>query len=189
MTKQEIDYDVLKNGFKRIAEQNVSPSIGSTLAKVAFGGIFGTNKSLVPMPYPYPEPILLKLVGAAAKQIIEKFFSDPASFSDDDLKNIEHLIQEGRRQGLEEMEIRISKDLGAKIELSVNLPVENVPIGTSLNLERKNNGDYAIHVKFGNISHKDETEALQGYHNLLKDGILTKEEFEKKKTEILRTNQ
>lgn len=175
MKTKIIDYDELKSGMNKLKRKKTAP--------MGAGPVKGL---LVPSLLPIPSPNILDLLlGKVVTEIIKSFFNEPADFSDNDLENIEHLINEGRRQGLEELDIKISKDLGSKIGLSVGLPIE-VPIGVNLNLDKNNKGEYIINVKFKDISYKDEAEALKRYSELHKDGILTDEEFALKKKEILR---
>lgn len=178
MMKETINYDDLKNACLKTKK---SGGTGS-LTKGLFGGMIrgGLSSTLRPM---YPDPLSALLIA-----LINKWFSNSANFSEDDRENIEHLIREGRRQGLEQMEIQISKDLGQKIGLSGKLPIENIPIGVSIEVDQKKNGSYVINVKFQPQSHCEDVEAIKQYAKLRQEGIISDEEFEKKKKAILNTH-
>ena len=175
--KESVNYDDLRKISRKMEEQGGS-SLAGTLANRVMKGILPFGGLLPPSPLPDPTLMVLKVLFA-------KFFSDPVDFSDDDTENIEHLIQEGRRQGLEEMEIHVSKDLGGKMGLSANVPIEGVPVGVSANVEKKNNGDYVIHVKFRAVNHAEDLNALKSYAELRDNGTITEKEFKQKKREIL----
>jgi hypothetical protein len=175
--KENVNYDDLRDFYQTMEEQGGSSWAG-TMAKTALKAIL-PGSGLLPIPR-WPDPTT-----ALLKALFDKFFSDPVDFSDDDAENIEHLIEEGRRQGLEEMEIRVSKDLGGKMGLSANVPLEGVPVGVTANVEKKNNGDYIIHVKFRPKTHLEDVQAIKEYEKLFKDGTITKKQLEKKKKDIL----
>lgn len=185
MTKEIIDYDELKAGFEKIRAKEKSKQKGLKGVRRSANRLAPTT-TMFPWPYPYPgDDIFSDIIKKALKYVMDKFFPKPADFGEDDLKNIEHLIQMGRLQGLEEMEIRVSKDLGSKIELSSKLPIENIPLGTSLTLQKNNKGDYVIHVRYESVKHLRDLDALRQYDELRKQGIISEEDFERKKKQIL----
>lgn len=133
--------------------------------------------------------LVIKVQGIASiaiSKLITAFFPDPAEFSDDDLENIEHLIEEGRKQGLEKLDITINKDLGSSFEVSAGIPIDGAAHNAKIELKKTNKGDYVIKVDYKEISYTAEVEAPQKYAQLNKDGIITDEEFKNKKKEILR---
>ena len=118
-----------------------------------------------------------------AEKIVEIIFEDnskhSSSITEEDSKHISQLIAKGREQGLEELEIKISKDLGTKLEASATLPIE-VPINASASLDKKTNGEYSIKVKYAPIKASEGDEKvkfLRELHKLHEDGILTDAEY------------
>lgn len=179
MKKEVINYDDMRAGVRK-AKAKSSPSMKKSLVK---GFLLGPTFTSI--PYFPQQDILIRMLGKALAELFKKYFSNPADFSEDDRENIEHLIREGRRQGLEELEINISKDLGAKIDLSAGFPVKGIPLGVKISVDKKSNGDYVIRVKYLPINHMQDIEALKKYADLHEKGVLTDEEFERKKRDIL----
>lgn len=118
-------------------------------------------------------------------RIAEVFFEDAAGnaagITEDDAGYIIDIIEAGRKQGLEEMHINVSKELGSKIEASGTLPVE-VPFNVSANLEKSGSGEYCIKVKYMPVDGLDRIAKLK---TLYEAGTLTDEEFAEAKKKII----
>ena len=125
-----------------------------------------------------------KLISLLVEELTNRPAS-PADFNEDDRDNITHMIEVGRRQGLEEMEIVVGKRRGDKMGLSAGLPIQGLPVKVDASVECTREGDYKIHVRYGAPGHPQDIEALERYHDLMKQGIITPAEYEAKKRKIL----
>ena len=139
------------------------------------------------MPVNPLDPLTKSIVDKILEVIFEDNSKNSSSITEEDSKQISQLIAQGREQGLEELDIRISKDLGAKLEASATLPIE-VPVNASAALEKKSNGEYCIKVKYAVIKASEGDEKvkyLRELHQLHKDGILTDEEYTEAKKKAI----
>ena len=163
----KIDYDKLKED----AKAGVSKT----------GNSFLLN-SLYPTHYPNnPSIDLVKIGFKFLKKLI--FDSDDSSSVENDWNNIETIIKTAKENGVDELEIKISKELGDKMEISSTLPIE-LPVNASIKLDKKDSQNYHINIKFKEINYHEQADVLERFAELLEKGIITKEEFKKKKDEI-----
>lgn len=130
---------------------------------------------------PVGDMICRKLSEKIWEVIFEDRSKNAPTITKEDCDNISRIIDEGRKKNLEELEIKISKDLGIKLEASAVLPVE-VPINVSAQLCKNSQGEYSIKVKY---LPKTIEERLYDLKELHEKRLLTDEEYTEAKRRII----
>lgn len=130
---------------------------------------------------PVGDMIYRKLSEKIWEVIFEDRSKNSPTITKEDCDNISRMIDEGRKKNLEELEIKISKDLGFKLEATAGLPVE-VPINVSAQLCKNSQGEYSIKVRY---LPKTIEERLYDLKELHEKRLLTDEEYTEAKRRII----
>jgi len=99
-----------------------------------------------------------------------------------EIKKLQELINSGKANNVEEMYIVISKELARSFNGQAGVTIENLPLNAAFNVSQDESGKYMLHVKFQKKTTVDE---LTSYHQLLKDGAITEDEFSAIKTKLI----
>ena len=166
------------------------------IKNILFGGLGGEifkttypseRKNIVMDPWGSRpgNPIEAWVYKKITETISEVFFDDKSkqsgSITKEDVERISRLIADGRNQGVEELEIKISKDFGVKLEAAATLPFE-VPVNAKALLCKQDNGEYLIKVKYLPPASID---GLRDLHELHKQGALSDEEYAEAKKRVI----
>ena len=162
--------------------------VGNPTTRNVFSSIFEDKTNpIISHPLPYlRDPIAEYLIKKITEHLFEVDYEDhskqSSSITQEDVQRISQIIAEAKKQGLEELDIKISKDFGAKLAAAATLPIE-VPVNASLELNQNQFGEYTIKVKFQRPN--EEMLKLQNLYELHQQGVLTDEEFAEAKKRII----
>ncbi|MBX2977480.1 MAG: hypothetical protein KF721_15240 [Ignavibacteriaceae bacterium] len=130
--------------------------------------------------------MLLGPVGSIAEDAItskkSSEFSTASTVSNDEVERIKILIEEGRKNGVAEQEIEVSKDFANTFDVNGSIPIENMPISVGLKMDKTKNGKFILRVKYLPL---DSVDKLQNLHKLFKEEVLSEDEFKKAKKRLL----
>ena len=116
-------------------------SLGKHLARSVIPGPLGLGLGLI-APRPQ-DPFSGWVTRKISEKILEVVFNEQPSekqgISETDTQQILSIIERGRQAGVDELDIKISKNLAGKLEGQANLPVEGIPVNCSARLERMTN--------------------------------------------------
>lgn len=149
-------------------------------------GVLGTKSpvstSSLCMPVPEPVPDLTDYIKIGEK-IYEILFEDhsisSSAITEEDIAKINEMIENGRKQGLKELNIKINKNFAHKLKAKATLPFE-LPVDISMGLEKTYQGEYMIKVIYAN-----NLESIDKLNELRKKGAITEEEYQQTKSRLL----
>lgn len=106
-----------------------------------------------------------------------------STITESEIYRINRLIEEGRKNGLSELELEISKNLADKFDASATIPLEAITLNIGCKVNVDSDGKCTLKIKYLPAEISDKIKQLSILH---KDGILTDEEFIRAKGKLLK---
>lgn len=102
---------------------------------------------------------------------------------EDETTRISKLIEQGRIQGLTELEIQVSHGLARNFAVEGGAPVEGIPANVAFKIGQDASGSYVLKISY---LPKPTLDKLRDLKKLYDENVISEEEFRLAKAELLK---